>query len=410
MSFFLASIRKDLARWRRDGAALLLWLGIPLMIGGLITALIGDGDGPMPTGTLLIADEDSTLLSGFVAGAYSQDQLGDLITVQQVSVEDGEEMIAAGEASGFLLIPEGFQDAFFNEEPVTLVLKTNPSQTILPRIISDVTEVLLDAGFYGSQLLGDEIDKIQSANTADGPDEILVADIAVSIQRRIEAIEPKLFPPIIDIEIAKPPPAEPRPDFALLYLPGIIMMALLFGSNGLAADYWKERENGTLRRLASTPGGLAPFVAGKAAGAAAIVAAIAGITLMLGFAYHGIDWAKFLPSLVWVSLGGLAVFAWFSLLQMLFSTSKAADAVSTVLLFPLLMAGGSFFPLAALPDWLAAIGRYSPNGFVADRLTGELTAAAPWAFTSADWLIVAAAALSGLTLSAWRLSAGFARR
>ena len=410
MSFFLASIQKDLSRWRRDVAALLLWLGIPLMIGGLITALIGDGDGPMPTGTLLIADEDSTLLSGFVAGAYSQEQLGELITVQQVSIEEGEKLIAAGEASGFLLIPEGFQNAFFNEEPVTLTLKTNPSQTILPRIIRDVTEILLDAGFYGSQLLAEEFDKIQSVDADEGPDEILVAEVAVSVQRRIDSIAPKLFPPILDVEIVKPPPAEPRPDFALLYLPGIIMMALLFAANGLAADYWRERESGTLRRLVSTPGGLAPFVAGKAVGAAIIVSAIAAITLLLGFAYHGVDWAKFLPALIWLSIGGLAIFAWFSALQMLFRTSKAADAVLTVLLFPLLMAGGSFFPMAALPDWLAAIGRYAPNGFVADRMTGALTSVDHWAFSMTDWLIMAAAVIGGLALSAWRLSTGFARR
>lgn len=410
MSFFLASIRKDLARWRQDAAALLLWLGIPLLVGSLITALIGSGDGPMPSGTLLIADEDSTLLSGFVAGAYSQDQLGDLITVQQVSVEDGEEMIAAGEASGFLRIPEGFHDAFFNEEPVTLTLKTNPSQTILPRIITDVTEILLDVGFYGSQLLGEEIDKIQNADTADGPDEVLVAEVAVGIQRRIDAIAPKLFPPVLDVEIVEPPPAEPRPDFALLYLPGIIVMALLFASNGLAADYWRERDKGTLRRLASTPGGLAPFVAGKAAGAVLIVAAIAGIALLLGFLYHGIGWVKFLPSLIWVSMGGLALFSWFAFLQMLFPNGKSADIVLTVLMFPLLMAGGSFFPAAALPDWLATIGRASPNGFAADRLTVELTAAGSWAFTVADWAILAAVALSGLALSAWRLSSGFARK
>ena len=79
-------------------------------------------------------------------------------------------------------------------------------------------------------------------------------------------------------------------------------------------------------------------------------------------------------------------------------------------LFPLLMAGGSFFPLAALPDWIAAIGRLSPNGFVADRLTNELTAASPWAFDSVDWLVVVAMAVSGLAISTWRLRAGFARR
>ena len=272
-----------------------------------------------------------------------------------------------------------------------------------------MTEILLDAGFYGSQLIGDEIDKIQSADTTNGPDELLVAEVAVSIQRRIDEIAPKLFPPVIDVEIVEPPPAEPRPDFALLYLPGIVMMAILFASNGLAADYWLERGHGTLRRLASAPGALMQFVFGKAAAALIVIAAISGITLVIGFVYHGVDWMKFIPSLAWVSVAGVALFAWFAALQMLFPNDKAANVVTTVLLFPLLMAGGSFFPLAALPEWLAAIGRLSPNGFVADRLTEELTVSGSWVFTTVDWLIVVAAAVIGLSLSAVRLRTGFAR-
>jgi hypothetical protein len=78
-------------------------------------------------------------------------------------------------------------------------------------------------------------------------------------------------------------------------------------------------------------------------------------------------------------------------------------------LFPLLMAGGSFFPFEALPDWIAAIGRRTPNGFVADRLTTEITAAAAWSFDSQSWLIVLGMAASGLAICGWRLQAGFAR-
>ena len=40
MSFLIASLKKDLARWRQDKTALLIWLGIPFLIGGLIGALL----------------------------------------------------------------------------------------------------------------------------------------------------------------------------------------------------------------------------------------------------------------------------------------------------------------------------------------------------------------------------------
>lgn len=410
MSFLLATFRKDIARWRQDYVAILIWLGIPLMIGGLITAMVDGGDDSGPMGTLLIADLDDTLLSGFVAGAFGQDELADLIGVQIVSVEDGATMIEAGDASAFLTIPAGFQDALINNTPSTLELKTNPSQSILPGIIEDITGVLLDAGFYLQAAFSDEITQISDSTDLVEPSDIVVAGIAVNIQNKIEALAPMLSPPLLELEVVEPPPEEPLPDYGLLFLPGVVLMALMFSSQGLSADYWAERDGGTLRRLVSTPGLLSRFVIGKALAAGVLMLIIGGITMLLGFAYHDIPWVKFVPSMLWLGFAGIGLFAWFSALQMLLPNSKAANLLTTILVFPLLMMGGSFFPLEALPDWLATIGRLSPNGFIVDRLSGELTSADAWTFSAKSWGIVAAMTLSGLVLCSWRLQTGFARK
>ena len=407
MNFIVATLKKDLSRWRQDAIGVLLWLSIPLLIGGLISSFAGGG-GPQPVAMLLLVDQDDSMLSGLVAGAYSSGQLGELITVEKVSLDEGTERINAGDASGLLIIPEGFGAAFVNNEPVTLTLKTNPAQTILPGIITNVTEVLLDAGFYTQQLFGDEITKIMDV-TDSVPDDVFVAAISVDFNNKIDAVAPKLFPPVIDVEIVEPPPTEPSPPLALLFLPGIVLMGTMFAANGLANDYWTEREHGTLRRLVTAPGQLAAFVAGKALAAAAVIALVAGLTLVLGFLYNGISWLKFPSSLVWVAVSGGALFAWFAALQMFFSTQKTASVVSMLILFPLLMAGGSFFPLDALPDWMATIGRASPNGFVADKLSTELTTAGAWGIDLNSWMIVIVVGLVGLGLCVWRLHSGFAR-
>ncbi|NNC57399.1 MAG: ABC transporter permease [Woeseiaceae bacterium] len=409
MNFLFASIRKDLARWMQDRTAMLLWLGIPFLIGGLLTSIMDSGGGT-PTGTLLVADEDQSFISGAVVAAFSQDQLGELIIVEPVSVEAGELRINEGEASGFLTIPKGFQDAFLNETSATLTLKTNPAQTILPGIIEDVTEVLLDAGFYAQRLLGPEIKAILELSAEGTPGDPFDTFISASIQSKVEKIIAKLSPPAIELDIAEPPPSEPPLDYALLYLPGIILMAVLFAANSLAADYWVERDTGTLRRLVSAPAALASFITGKAIAALIIMGGVTAIVLIAGFAYHSLAWNKFMSALLWVSLGGVALFAWFAALQMLLPNHRAANLVTTILLFPLLMAGGSFFPLAALPGWIADIGRLSPNGFIVDRLSNELTSPAAWSIDGRSWLILLAIMASGLLLSAVRLRSGFARR
>jgi len=410
MSFLLATFRKDIARWRQDVVAILIWIGIPFMIGGLITAMLDQDNGGGPMGTLLIADLDDTLVSGLVAGAFGQDEMADLIGVQQVSLEEGTRLIEAGEASGFLTIPEGFQSGFIDNTPITLTLKTNPSQTILPGIIEDITEVLLDVGFYMQSVFGDEIRQIKSTDVPDTLADAFASDMAVKIQHKIQNLEAKVFPPVIEVEIVEPPPSEPRPDIALLFLPGIVLMALMFSAQGLSADYWKERDSGALRRLVSTPGLLSRFVLGKALAAAILMGLIGGATLLVGFIYHDILWDKMLPSMLWIVVSGVGLFAWFAALQMLLPSRRAANLVTSLIVFPLLMMGGSFFPLAALPDWMAAIGRLSPNGFVVDKLTLELTSATAWTFESRSWLVVMAMTLSGLTISTWRLRAGFARK
>jgi ABC-type Na+ efflux pump permease subunit len=409
MEFLVASVKKDLARWTRDRGAMLIWLGIPFLIGGLITSMMDSG-GTSPTGTLLITDEDDTLLSGFVVGAYSQEQLSGLIIVEQVTYEEGEARINDGEASGFLTIPEGFQEAFLNETPVTLTLKTNPAQTILPGIIEDVTEILLDAGFYLQRLLGPEISTIRDADFDGGPTDAFVSAISVDIRHKVEKIMDKIDPLAIDLEIVEPPPAEPQPDYALLFFPGIILMAVLFAANSMAADYWVERDKGTLRRLVSAPGTLTGFVTGKAVAVLVMIGGVTAVVMLVGFAYHGVAWSKFLPSLAWVSLGGVGLFAWFAAIQMLFPNNRAANIVTTVLLFPLMMAGGSFFPLAALPEWISDMGRIAPNGFIVDRLGNEFVSTMAWSIDAQSWLTLLAITVSGLVLSALRLRTGFARK
>ncbi|MFT7286509.1 MAG: ABC-type Na+ efflux pump permease subunit [Halieaceae bacterium] len=409
LGFLVASMKKDLLRWGQERNTLLIWLGVPFLIGGLMTAMM-DGDDGRPTGVILVADQDQSLLSGLFVGAYTQEQLGGLLIVERVSVEEGEERINVGEASGFLTIPVGFQDAFINETPVTLLLKTNPSQTILPGIIEDVTEILLDAGFYAQRLLGPEIRSINESGSLEDSSDVFVAAVSVDVRNKISNIQTRLSPPLLEIVIVEPPPTQATPGMALLFVPGFILMSILFSSNSLAADYWTESEKGTLRRLLSAPGVLAGFVAGKALAALAVFALLATILLSVGFAYHGIAWSKFLPSLLWVSLGGVALFSWFATLQMLFKSHRTAEIIMTALLFPLMMIGGSFFPLAALPDWIARISRLSPNGFMVDRLSTELTSASAWSIDGSSWLTLLGLTIAGLSLSTWRLYSDFARR
>ena len=46
-----------------------------------------------------------------------------------------------------------------------------------------------------------------------------------------------------------------------------------------------------------------------------------------------------------------------------------------LIMFPLAMMGGSFFPFEAMPAWMAAIGRRTPNGWAVEQLKAILNGA-----------------------------------
>ena len=59
--------------------------------------------------------------------------------------------------------------------------------------------------------------------------------------------------------------------------------------------------------------------------------------------------------------------------------ARTADVLSTVVLFPLMMLGGSFFPFEAMQEPLRTWGQFTPNGWALMRLKeilgGDVTAA-----------------------------------
>jgi ABC-type multidrug transport system permease subunit len=55
-------------------------------------------------------------------------------------------------------------------------------------------------------------------------------------------------------------------------------------------------------------------------------------------------------------------------IQLYATNQRAGMVLANCVLFPLMFMGGSFFPFDAMPSWMAAIGRRTPNGWALQRL------------------------------------------
>lgn len=439
MTFARATFRKDFVRILRDPVALLFWLGIPLLIGGLMTLLFGGREGPKPQAHVLVADLDGSFLSGLLVGALTQEAAGGFVRAEAVEEAEGRERIGEGDGTAFLVIPEGFGQAVLDDTPTSLELVKNPSQQILPGIVEEGLTIVVDGAFYAQRLLGDQLRPMFDEVDLDAsPTDLFVSDVSVRINGIVERLEGTLFPPVLELELEAPPEvvaarqaaadsaaaAEGRdPDaaadgegesggasgVAFLFLPALLFMSLLFMAQGFASDVWVEREGRTLRRVVTSPRRVEEFLLGKTLAGVVFVALIAGIALLVGYAYFGLDWRTYPAAVAWSALSGAMLIELLMVIKLHAANARVSDVLSMVVVFPLMMLGGSFFPFEAMPDRMAAIGRLTPNGWALTRLkeilAGDLEAAP---------LALAAAALLGITAllffwAARRLGGSFAR-
>jgi ABC-2 type transport system permease protein len=189
----------------------------------------------------------------------------------------------------------------------------------------------------------------------------------------------------------------------------MLFLALLFMGRGLSGDLWVERREGTLRRVVSAPQSVGMFLAGKLLAGALLVALVGAVGLAAGRWAFGVRLENLPLALLWITLSGTVMTALFSLVQLYAKSERGGDVLTSAALFPLAMAGGSFFPFEVMPDWLAAVGRRTPNGWALNELTAILSGR-----TDAHALAAALAVVLAVgTLAVWiagRRLREFARR
>jgi ABC-type multidrug transport system permease subunit len=406
MRFVPISALKDLRRLRRDPLALAVWIGIPVIIGVMLTALFGSGSSPTPHGRLLVADEDQTALSEFLAGSFSRGPMAKMITVEQVERGEGRRRLDRGDGSALLIIPKGFAEAYLRNQPFELSLVTNPSQQILPGIVEETLSIMVDLGFYVQSLAGDQLRAFAGGQAS--LSDVALSGTIITLRKRFDSLRRYVDPPVIKLKTTV---VEQKvvnsPSFAALFFPCLLFQALLFVTMGLSADVWKERRLGTLRRLISTPARPWMQLTGKLLSVALVLMAVGVAGLAAGRLLAGLRPANTAAALAWYVASGAVFFLLILQLQMAASNERAANLLANLFVMPLMMLGGTFFPFEALPKHLAAIGRWTPNGWLLMEFKAILNGTAGAGRLAVDFGAVTLAAALLLLIAARRLRLKF---
>jgi ABC-2 type transport system permease protein len=145
------------------------------------------------------------------------------------------------------------------------------------------------------------------------------------------------------------------------FFPGTIAMILLFTAIFTTISIIEDRREGFLQSVLVSPAPRSAMVMGKIVGGAVIAMIQALIFLMLGFATLGMPGspadllsAVVLMAVIAVALTGLGFFlAW------RMESTQGFHAVMSVLLFPMLLLSGAFFPDHAT-SWVTFLSRFNP--------------------------------------------------
>ena len=408
LGFTLCSALKDLRRRARDPLALLLWLAIPAVIGGLMSSLAGGSDGPKPRAHILLVDQDESFITKLLGGAGDSDDTP--FAFESVDLETGHERINSGDGSALLVIPEGFDRAILLEEPAKLELVINPAQRVLPQMVEEALDMLVEAHFYVHRVAGSTLARFgddPSGGAAVYPNDDIAA-VAVEFNEIGARLADWVDPLRLEVEVVVESEQEagadaastPAIDFGAIVMASILAMTVIFSALGLSEDLWVEKKTGTLLRAQAAPRPLAGWLGGKLIAHAVLFAVLITGGMLIGRYGFEIDFTGELLGLLWMTLAATVFVTLLLLAQSLARTQRAGTIVASLFVYPLLMIGGAFFPLEAMPDGLAAIGERTPVGWALERFKSIIAGVAEIGPVMVDLgvLLVVGAALFTVTL------------
>jgi ABC-2 type transport system permease protein len=155
--------------------------------------------------------------------------------------------------------------------------------------------------------------------------------------------------------------------------PGIISMAVLFTSIFAAISIVWDREFGFLREILVAPVSRAAVVLGKALGGSTI-AMFQGAILILLAPILGVS----LNPLLLLELLGLMFLLAFAvsslgiLVAARLQTMESFQMIINFFVMPMFFLSGAFFPLRALPRWMAVVTRLDPVAYGVDPMRRAL--------------------------------------
>ncbi len=364
---------KDLRLILRDPAALILMLLAPYLItlglGFVSGAFSDDGSSGIQDIPVMIINQDQDNLGGQLIEVFQSDDLADLIDViPATSVADGRTQVDEDELAALIIIPANFSDIMIPDpstgetaEGEALELYRSPARPISASVVEAVVTQFMGQVDQGTTLVTVSIEQLVESGQFDLN---TIQDQATELVTSQSTADP-----LIGLSVNSGTAESSENEFNALAVlaPGMALFFLMYTVTLGGSSILRERTEGTLDRMQTTPTSSGQILGGKIFGIFLTGVAQVGILVIGSSFMYNIVWGDWLGVIALIISAALAATSWGLLIAGLARTPEQVTGIGTAVMLTFGAISDTFVDIDV--PALNAIGAITPNQWALQGFT-----------------------------------------
>ena len=334
-------------------------LAFPIIIMLIFGAIFSGGNVQYE---LAVQNKDSSDTSAAFLSAINSTNA---FTVHVVNAsEDADTYIKSNRISSMLIIPQGFGD---HVQQNLALDTTRPSTAVQvnPMTISTTNAGVLNATTLRSQstqALGNDTNvtpaavilKVDQSSTSAPVISGVLSSIANGFNSQLTGAKP-----IVSVENQQVLSQQFK--YIDFFVPGIIGLTVLTtGVLGTVGTNTQYRNNGILRKLATTPLGKSEWIISKMLYQTVIIFISAAMIIVVAKLVYDVRTVPDVVTILLLFVGTICFTGIGMIIARFVKDEDAANAAASAVTFPMMFLAGTFIPLETMPEYLQTVSKFLP--------------------------------------------------
>jgi ABC-2 type transport system permease protein len=285
--------------------------------------------------------------------------------VQMVNAsENADTYIKSNRISSMLIIPEGFG----NQVQRNLALGATRSATAVQ--VNPTTTSSTNASAFNATSLSSKSSQAQSNNTNATPAAVILkvdqsstsAPVISGVLSSIaNGFNSQLTGSTQIVGVENQQVLSSQFKYIDFFVPGIIGLTVLTtGVLGTVGTNTQYRNNGILRKLATTPLGKSEWIISKMLYQTVVIFISAALIIVVARLVYNVTAVPNVVTLLLLFVGTICFTGIGMIIARFVKDEDAANAAASAVTFPMLFLAGTFIPLETMPDYLQIVAKFLP--------------------------------------------------